>query len=63
MVELFGRYSKIPAPMTMRSRRTSCKPQSSTPRIHAVRKRLGPDVIRQLVRDLTGRSTTWLMPT
>jgi DNA-directed RNA polymerase specialized sigma24 family protein len=64
MVELLGRYSKTPAllPAPLARRRRSSPARSS--RIHAARKRLGPDSIQQLVADYeAGDSTTILMRT
>jgi DNA-directed RNA polymerase specialized sigma24 family protein len=64
MVELLGRYSKTPAllPAPLARRRRSSPARSS--RIHAARKRLGPDSVQQLVADYeAGDSTTILMRT
>jgi hypothetical protein len=60
-VEVLGRYSKIPPPLTLPPARRQKRARTVPGRIHSVRKRLGPDVIRQLVRDYeAGESTTAL---
>jgi hypothetical protein len=61
-VELLGRYSKTPPLPTFHASRRQTSPATAPGRIHAAHKRLGPDVIQQLIRDYeAGHSTTTLM--
>jgi hypothetical protein len=63
-VELLGRYSKTPVPLAVPGPRRRGSSLVVARRIHAARKRLGPDVIQQLVTDYeAGHSTTALMQT
>lgn len=52
------RYSKIPPPLVI-SRSSSVRPgQRRVRRIHAVRPRLGPELVEQLVHDYEAGETT-----
>lgn len=65
LVGVLWRYSKTPAPLAVPSARSRRPPARTARRqVHAVRKRLHPDTLRQLTADYeAGRSTTWLMAT
>lgn len=61
---VIGRYAKIPPPLKIRLSAGCRRPEATPKRIHAARRRLGPEIIAQLAADYeSGRSTTWLMQT
>jgi hypothetical protein len=61
LVELLGRYSKIPPPLNLPPNRRQKRPRTPPGLIHSVRKRLGPEIVQQLVNDYeAGKSTTAL---
>jgi hypothetical protein len=63
VVELVGRYSKLPSLPKLR-RSTTVRPPSQAPRVHNARKRLGPDAVAQLIADYdAGCPSTDLMAT
>ena len=52
VVELVGRYSKLPAPLSLEiSRSRSCPPAHSAPRVHAIQRRLSQEIREQLLAD------------
>lgn len=52
MVELVGRYSKLPAPRSLQPRRPHpLRPADSAPRIHAIQRRLSRETREQLLAD------------
>jgi DNA-binding NarL/FixJ family response regulator len=60
-VELLGRYSKTPPLPTIRASGSRVAP-SAKRQVHAIRKRLGPNAIEQLVADYqAGQSTIELL--
>lgn len=63
-VAVLTRYSKIAAPTAVPFDRPRREPDVASPRVGAVRRRLRPELIAQLVADYeAGHSTTQLMQT
>jgi hypothetical protein len=61
-VDLVGRYSNFPEPRALGDFTPAARPPRPVPRIHNAEKRLGPDLVAQLIADYrAGEPSTALM--